>query len=33
VILLTSKTDGTEGFYNKHEFKSFEGMVMMGKEN
>jgi len=32
VILLTSKTEGTEGFYNKHGFKSFEGMVMMGKK-
>ena len=32
VILLTSKTDGTEGFYKKHGFKGFEGMVIMGKE-
>jgi len=32
IILLTSKTEGTEGFYKKHGFKSFEGMVMMGKE-
>ena len=32
VILLTSKTVGTEGFYKKHGFKSFEGIVMMGKE-
>ena len=32
VILLTSKTAGTEGFYKKHGFKSCEGMVMMGKE-
>jgi len=32
VILLTSKTEGTEGFYKKHGFKSFEGMIIMGKE-
>ncbi|OOM71488.1 putative acetyltransferase [Clostridium puniceum] len=32
IILFTSKGDGTEGFYKKHEFESFEDMVMMGKE-
>ena len=32
IILLTSRTDGTEGFYKKHGFVGFEGMVMMGKE-
>lgn len=32
IILFTSRTDGTEGFYKKHGFESFEGMVMMGKE-
>ena len=32
VILFTSRTDGTEGFYNNRGFKSFNSMVMMGKE-
>jgi ribosomal protein S18 acetylase RimI-like enzyme len=32
IILCTSRGDVTEGFYRKHGFKSFEGMVMMGKE-
>jgi len=32
VILFTSRTDGTEGFYSNREFKSFNSMVMMGKE-
>ena len=32
VILFTSRTDGTEGFYNHRGFKSFNSMVMMGKE-
>ena len=32
IVLLTARTDGTEGFYKKHGFESFEGMVMMGKE-
>lgn len=31
VILFTSRTDGTEGFYNKRGFASFNSMVMMGK--
>jgi len=32
VILFTSRTDGTEGFYKNRGFKSFNSMVMMGKE-
>lgn len=32
IILFTSRTDGTEGFYNKRGFESFNSMVMMGKE-
>lgn len=32
IILFTSRGDGTEGFYKKHGFESFEGMVIMGKE-
>jgi len=32
VILFTSRTDGTEGYYNKRGFNSFQSMVMMGKE-
>ena len=32
VILLTSKTEATEGFYKKHGFKSCESMVIMGRE-
>jgi ribosomal protein S18 acetylase RimI-like enzyme len=32
VILLTLKTNETEGFYKKHGFKTFENMIMMGKE-
>ncbi|WP_026478498.1 GNAT family N-acetyltransferase [Alkaliphilus transvaalensis] len=32
VILFTSRTDGTEGFYHKRGFNSFNSMVMMGKE-
>lgn len=32
IILFTSREDGTEGFYHKREFKSYNGMVMMGKE-
>lgn len=31
VILFTSRSDGTEGFYNKRGFNSFNSMVMMGK--
>ena len=30
-ILFTSRTDGTEGFYHKRGFRSFNSMVMMGK--
>lgn len=32
IILFTSRTDGTEGFYKKHGFVSLESMVMMGKD-
>lgn len=32
IILLTSRTNATEGFYRKHGFDSFDDMVMMGKE-
>ena len=32
IILLTSRTDGTEGFYKKHGFESFDDMVIMGKD-
>lgn len=32
IVLLTSRGAGTEGFYNRRGFKSYEGMVMMGKE-
>ena len=32
VMLFTSRTDVTEGFYKKHGFESFEDMVMMEKE-
>lgn len=32
IILFTARGDGTEGFYKKHGFKSFKGVVMMGKE-
>lgn len=32
IVLFTSRGEGTEGFYKKHGFKSFEGMVIMGKE-
>ena len=32
IILLTSRTDKTEGFYKKYGFESFEDMVLMGKE-
>ena len=32
IVLLTARTDGTEGFYKKHGFESLEGVVMMGKE-
>ena len=32
IILFTSRTDGTEGFYNNRGFESFNSMVMMGKE-
>lgn len=32
IILVTSRTDGTEGFYQKHGFDVSEGMVVMGKE-
>ncbi len=32
IILFTSREDGTEGFYNKRGFRSYNGMVMMGKE-
>ncbi len=31
VILVTSRTNETEGFYNKQGFESFNSMVMMGK--
>ncbi len=31
IILFTSKTDGTEGFYHKRGLKSYHSMVMMGK--
>ena len=31
-ILFTSRTNGTEDFYNKHGFKSFNTMVMMGRK-
>lgn len=31
IILLTSKGDGTEGFYQKRGLESYNGMVMMGK--
>lgn len=32
IILVTSRTDVTEGFYKKHGFQNFEGMILMGKE-
>lgn len=32
IILFTAKGDWTEGFYIKHGFKSFEDMIIMGKE-
>lgn len=32
IILLTARGPSTEGFYKKHGFKSFDDMVMMGKE-
>lgn len=32
IILFTSRDDSTEGFYKKHGFKSFDSMVMMGKQ-
>ncbi len=32
IILFTSIGDSTEGFYKKHGFKSFDSMVMMGKQ-
>lgn len=31
-ILFTSRTDGTEGFYKKRGFQSFNTMVMMGRK-
>lgn len=32
IILFTSKEDGTEGFYHKRGLKSYNEMVMMGKQ-
>ncbi|SFG16842.1 GNAT family N-acetyltransferase [Sporolactobacillus nakayamae] len=32
IILVTSRNDGTEGFYRRRGFHSIDGMVMMGKE-
>lgn len=32
IILFTSRDDGTEGFYKKRGLKSYDGMVMMGKQ-
>ena len=32
IILITSRTDGTEGFYKKHGFENFKGMTLMGKQ-
>lgn len=32
IILFTSRNDGTEGFYHKRGLKSYNSMVMMGKE-
>lgn len=32
VILLTLRSDKTEGFYKKHKFQSFDNMVMMGRK-
>ena len=32
IVLLTARSDRTEGFYKKHGFENFEDMVMMGKE-
>ena len=32
VVLFTSRDDGTEGFYQRRGLKSYNSMVMMGKE-
>ena len=32
VILFTSRNDGTEGFYRKRDLKTYNNMVMMGKQ-
>lgn len=32
IMLFTLRTDKTEGFYKKHKFKSFDDIVMMGRE-
>lgn len=32
IVLFTSREDGTEGFYSKRGLKSYNSMVMMGKE-
>lgn len=32
IVLFTSRNDGTEGFYQKRGLKSYNSMVMMGKE-
>jgi N-acetylglutamate synthase-like GNAT family acetyltransferase len=32
IVLFTSREDGTEGFYSKRGLKSYNSMVVMGKE-
>ncbi|MDD6793841.1 MAG: hypothetical protein PUE01_00265 [Clostridiaceae bacterium] len=32
IVLFTSREDETEGFYHKRGLKSYNSMVMMGKE-
>ena len=32
IVLFTSRDDGTEGFYHKRGLKSYNSMVMMGKQ-
>ena len=32
IVLFTSRNDGTEGFYHKRGLKSYNSMVMMGKD-
>jgi len=32
IFLLTSRDDGTEGFYKKRGLESYDGMVVMGKQ-